>query len=241
MSVEIADSGQPDDAPDQNGSKPQRGRRVKVWDAPTRLFHWAIVALIGVSWVTADRGWITAHLWSGSAIFALLVFRIGWGFTGSTTARFSSFIAGPWKSYAYLRGLMRAETQHFAGHNPAGGTMVVALIAVLCFQVATGLFSNDGVEFQAPLATLISSETSDLLSELHALLFVILLVLAWGHLVAAFFYLFVRGENLIWPMITGHKSAEHLPPDVSVRFTSFRVALALLGAAAGLAWWVALR
>lgn len=82
------------------------GSRVRVWDAPTRLFHWAIVILVATSWVTAESGFITVHSWSGAALMALVIFRLVWGLVGSTTSRFSNFIASPRRVVGYARELM---------------------------------------------------------------------------------------------------------------------------------------
>src|SRR5690242_9158091 len=104
--------------------------RVYVWDAPTRLFHWSIVVLLFVSWLSADQGYMKIHLWSGLTLLVLLLFRIGWGFAGATTARFSNFLHAPAKVIAYLKALAGGNKPLHAGHNPAGGLMVVALLAV---------------------------------------------------------------------------------------------------------------
>src|SRR5215471_5518863 len=85
------------------------GPRIYVWDAPTRLFHWSVVVLIFVSWLSADQGYMRVHLWSGLTLLVLLLFRIGWGFAGATTARFSNFLHAPAKIIAYLRSVVHGE------------------------------------------------------------------------------------------------------------------------------------
>jgi cytochrome b len=138
---------------------------VRVWDAPTRCFHWAIVCLITISWITAETSLIKLHLWSGSLLLTLLIFRIAWGLVGSTTARFRHFVTRPRTAIGYLKSLMQGvEKLSYLGHNPAGGWMVVVLIMVLGLQVATGLFANDDVHFIGPLASMISKEMSDRLT-----------------------------------------------------------------------------
>src|SRR3954470_23374234 len=109
-------------------------RTVLVWDLPTRLFHWCVVLLVFISWVSADRGWMTVHLGSGLTLLALLLFRIAWGLVGSTTARFSNFLHAPQRVLAYLKGTKHGDRLLYAGNNPAGGLMVAAMIAVLLAQ-----------------------------------------------------------------------------------------------------------
>jgi len=213
------------------------GSRVYVWDAPTRLFHWSIVILIFVSWLSADQGYMKVHLWSGLTLLALLLFRIGWGFAGATTARFSNFLHAPQKVLAYLRDVARGRKPLHAGHNPAGGLMVVLLLAVLLAQATTGLFANDGLKFSGPLSLVVSADQSDRLTQIHGVIFNIMLVLIWFHLVAIGFYFLVKGENLVGPMVTGKKHRAHVPEGVALVFTHPIIALLLLLlSAAGAAW-----
>jgi len=211
--------------------------RVYVWDAPTRLFHWSIVILIFVSWLSADQGYMKIHLWSGLTLLTLLVFRIGWGFAGATTARFSNFLHAPQKVLVYLRDVARGSKPLHAGHNPAGGLMVVALLAILLAQATTGLFANDGLKFSGPLALVVSADQSDRLTQIHGILFDVILVLIWFHLVSIGFYFLVKGENLVGPMVTGKKHRAHVPEGVALVFTHPIIALLLLLlSAAGAAW-----
>src|SRR5215813_9271872 len=133
--------------------------RIRIWDAPTRLFHWTLAVLIAVSYFTGQAGgdWMKFHFWSGYAILTLLLFRIAWGFVGSTTARFSHFIAGPSAAIDHLRKLGGADKPREVGHNPLGGAMVVLLIFGVLLQVAAGLFSadTDTGMVNGPLAPLI--------------------------------------------------------------------------------------
>jgi cytochrome b len=211
---------------------------VRVWDAPTRLFHWMVVSLVGCSWYSADHGFMTLHLWSGSLLLTLLLFRIAWGIVGSTTARFRDFLGPPTKVIGYFKALASDKKPLYAGHNPAGGLMVTALITMLLAQVATGLFSNDGIRFHGPLAFWVSTESSDFLTELHGTLFNVILLLVWLHLVAVFFYMFVKGEDLVKPMLTGYKHRAHLPERLNLQFVHWTVALAVLVAAAGVVGWI---
>jgi cytochrome b len=212
---------------------PSESGRV-VWDPAVRIFHWSLASLMLLSWISADQGWMKVHLWSGVTVLTLLTFRVAWGFLGSSTARFSSFVAGPRATLEYLQGLSRGQVKAHIGHNPAGGWSVVLLLATLTLQVATGLVANDGVRFDGPLVPLVGRDLSDRATDLHVLTFNAVLVLVWLHLVAAFFYLLVKGDNLIRPMITGRKNAGSLPDGARVEIASSRRA-AMVAAAAALA------
>jgi cytochrome b len=212
--------------------------RVTVWDAPTRLFHWCIVILIFTSWLSADQGYMRIHLWSGLSLLVLLLFRIGWGFAGATTSRFSNFLHTPSRIFAYLKTVARGGKPLHAGHNPAGGLMVLVLLTVLLAQAVTGLFANDGLKFSGPLALLVSSDASDQVTQIHGVIFNIILLLVWLHLVAIGFYYLVKGENLVGPMVTGKKHRTHVPEGVVLAFTHPVIALALLLLSVACAAWI---
>lgn len=175
--------------------------KQRVWDLPTRLFHWALVVLVGLSWWTAETGRDSLHLWFGYGVLFLLFFRILWGFVGSSTARFSAFVRGPRSVAEYIRNQFRWP---LAGHAPLGALSVLALLALLLAQVGTGLFAmdEDGL-FGGPLAYLVSVGATDRITELHEELFDWLLVLIGLHVAAILLYRIALGRNLLGPMITG--------------------------------------
>jgi cytochrome b len=222
----------------QGASAPTQDR-VRVWDVPVRIFHWSIVVLFALSWAAVENGYMRLHLWSGLVMLALLLFRIAWGVVGSTTARFSAFARGPGKALAYLRAMVRGEREHHTGHNPAGGWMVILLLAMLLLQVATGLFSNDGVRFNGPLAAVVSSRLSDRLTILHGTIFNGIVLLVWLHIVAVLFYRFVRGEDLVAAMISGRKPRHEIDARTELKFVRLRWALLCLALAASIVWWIA--
>jgi cytochrome b len=197
-----------------------------------------VVILVFISWFSADRGWMTVHLGSGLSLLALLLFRLAWGLVGSTTARFSNFLHSPGKVAAYLKGLSGGNRLLYAGHNPAGGLMVTAMIAVLLAQALSGLFANDGLHFNGPLALLIPSEISDRITAIHGLIFNLILLLIWCHVVAVGFYLLVKRDNLVLPMVTGRKPHGHVPDGVTLNFTRLTIALLLFFLSAGFAAWI---
>ncbi len=182
-------------------------RRIFVWDLPVRLFHWALVALMVVLYVTAEvmDDAIETHALAGYGVLTLVLFRLAWGFVGGAHARFGDFLRGPGAGWRYLRALLGPGESFVAGHNPLGGWMVVALLLALLGQAALGLFSNDDILFDGPLRHLVSKETSDLLTGLHEQLFAVLLSLVCIHVAAVAFHKIVKGENLTPAMFTGYK------------------------------------
>jgi len=185
-------------------------RSVQVWDVPTRIFHWALVLLVITSFTTAALGGnaMRYHVWSGEAILVLLLFRLAWGLVGSRTARFAEFVRGPAAAWRYARSQMGPAPQHYLGHNPLGGWSIVAMLLALMLQAVTGLFANDEIATQGPLYPWVSDATSGLLTGLHLFNQGVIIALVGLHLLAVIFYLLVKGDNLITPMITGRKPWE---------------------------------
>jgi cytochrome b len=175
--------------------------KVPVWDLPTRLFHWLLVALIGFSWWSAENEELDLHIWSGLAVMSLLIFRLLWGLFGSSTARFANFVRGPGAVVAYLRNL---KGWRGIGHSPLGALSVIALMGVIAVQVGLGLFAmdHDGL-YEGPLAYLVSHGLGEELTELHEELFEVIKILVVLHIAAILFYRFVLGKKLVGPMISG--------------------------------------
>ncbi len=212
---------------------------MRVWDLPTRLFHWVLVALIATSYVTIKMDEIRYHLLSGYAILTLLLFRIAWGFVGSDTSRFGRFMKSPVAAFRHLAAFPKRTPDEEIGHNAAGGWAVLAMLAVIAAQVGTGLFSNDDGVTEGPLAHFVSKESSDLLSKLHSLNFNLLLGLMGLHVVAIAAYALIKRHNLLRPMITGRK---RLPGNTrQPRMASSLLALALAVLAGCLVWVLATR
>jgi cytochrome b len=166
-------------------------RTVRVWDLPVRLFHWAIVALIVVSFVTGHVGGnaMRFHELSGFSILTLVLFRLLWGFFGGTHARFSDFVRGFAAARNYAVTLWSGRSAHYTGHNPLGGWMVLALLLCLLVQAGTGLFANDDIMTEGPLMKHISKELSDRVSLIHQINSYVLAVLVALHVAAALYYL----------------------------------------------------
>ncbi len=203
-----------------------------VWDLPTRLFHWSLLALVAAAFVTAKIGG-GAMVWHGRlglAILGLLVFRIVWGFVGSTYARFAQFVHGPGAIRAYLAGSWQG-----LGHNPLGALSVLALLGILALQAGTGLFANDDIAFEGYLVPLVGSDLSGRITGIHHLLEKVLMLLVALHVGSILFYAHIKKHNLLKPMITGWADGK---PEDSAKgggAIAFFVAMVIAGAAV----WVA--
>jgi cytochrome b len=212
-----------------------RGQFVKVWDLPTRLFHWLIVLLVGFSWWSAETGHMDWHYRSGLTALVLLVFRLLWGVVGSSTARFGNFLRAPSAVIAYLR--RPKDSAHAPGHNPLGGYSVIAMLLVLIVQVGTGLFAVDidGLE-SGPLSYLVSFDQGRLTAKVHHLSFSAIQVLVVLHVLAIAYYR-IRGRRLIMPMITGRDP--QVPADAGqIRAGGPIRAVIALAIALAIGWWV---
>lgn len=215
----------------------QCANRITVWDRPIRLVHWALVALLPALWWTAEQGEFTWHIALGVVTLAVLVFRLLWGFVGSSTARFDGFVRGPRVVASYLRRHGWGQGEPGIGHNPLGGWSVLAMLLLLLCQVALGLVAGDpDDDAVGPLNHLVSFTVADRASQLHELLFNAVLALVVLHVAAVLGYLLIRGDNLIRPMVTGQKTFLRAVEQPAIA----RPIRALLcgAAAAGLAWWL---
>lgn len=220
--------------------------KIRVWDAPVRLFHWALVILIAVSYFTGRWGgdWMKFHFWSGYAILTLILFRIAWGFVGSTTARFSDFVKGPSAAFRHLRELLGRDGPHDAGHNPMGGIMVVVLLFATLLQATAGLFSADtdmGI-VNGPLSTVITDQWVRKATAFHSYWINVLLILIALHVVAVLIYLVWKRHNLTGAMLTGRKRLDQVVPAGTpaprLAFASGRLAISLLIAAAAIVYFI---
>lgn len=206
--------------------------RVEIWDWPTRIFHWSIVVLIPALWWTATNGRIETHMQLGILMLGLILFRLLWGLFGSSTARFANFLKGPRGIVSYLTG----RATHAIGHNPIGGWSVALMLLVLCAQVGLGLFaSNEDGDLFGPFALLVSSETSETLTDRHEFMFNVLLGLILLHLLAIAFYA-AKMQNLVGPMLTGGGD-QPVGTQPIAQASWWRLALAL-GISGGVAGWL---
>lgn len=216
-----------------DGAGEARGSRI--WDLPTRLFHWTLVVLVCFSVVTVKIGglWMDWHMRSGYAILALVLFRLAWGFAGNRYARFSHFIRPPAVIVDYLRG----RVAHGAGHSPLGALSVLAMLAVMLLQASTGLFSNDGNFTEGPLAKLVSGALGERLSTVHRWGELAIYTLVGLHLAAVAYYSAFRSLGLVRPMITGDRPGLDAPPGedgAALRVRALVLAMLAAGVVAGI-------
>lgn len=215
--------------------------RVRVWDLPTRLFHW-LLALCVLGSVTS--AWIGGnamvwHMRLGYVVFALLAFRILWGLVGGRWSRFASFVFAPATLARYLRGHSRAHELHHVGHNPLGAVSVFAFLALLALQVGTGLVADDEIATTGPLNRFVTGATARLATHWHKdygqWLLIALIVL---HVSAILYYGMRRHDNLLRPMLSGDKRLAQGTPGSADTLATRLLALVLAGACAAMVTWV---
>ena len=214
---------------------------VRVWDLPTRLFHWVLALTIVGSVVTGQVGgeWLPWHFRLGYLAFGLLLFRIVWGFVGGRWSRFASFVYAPSTVLRYLRGQARADEALDVGHNPLGAFSVFALLAVLAVQIGTGLLADDDAGSTGPLNRFVSNATALSATAWHKEAGkTILIVLVLLHIGAILFYLFRHGRNLVRPMLSGDKALPAGTPASTDSAGTRLLAVAVAAGAAALVAWV---
>jgi cytochrome b len=213
-------------------------KQIQLWDLPTRAFHWLLVGAIAGAYLTGETGgnWLVWHGRLGLCIVGLIVFRLTWGFVGSTYARFCTFVRGPATIKAYLDGKW-----HGLGHNPLGALSVLGLLALVTIQVGSGLFAtNDDTGYAGPFYALVSSELGSIATRLHHKIFDLLGILVGLHVTAILFYTHIKKDNLLKPMLTGKKEVADGEPARGGGLLAFifavALALAVVYAASGI--WI---
>jgi cytochrome b len=209
------------------GSAP---RIVLVWDIFIRVFHWLIVTLVAAAYATWRLNWMVWHGWVGEAVLTLVLFRLSWGFLGGDTARFSGFLTSPRTALGHLKDSLRREPDHQVGHNPAGGWMVLILLALLLLETLTGLYVANDIADEGPLTEIVPAWAANAIASSHAILWDALLAAIVLHILAIAAFAAVKGQNLLRPMIMGTKV---LPADVAEprAGSPARAVLLLLGCA----------
>jgi cytochrome b len=192
---------------------PSRLRQVVVWDAPIRLFHWLVVVLVVAAYVTWRLNWMDWHVRIGEALLALVFFRLLWGFFGCETARFRHFMVAPSSAFRHLRHAFRREPDTQVGHNPAGGWMVLLLLALLLVEALSGLYINNDIADEGPLTQWMPAPVANAITALHSILWDVLLAAVILHVLVIALYAAIKGHNLLRPMLTGRKT---LPTDTAV-------------------------
>jgi len=185
-----------------------KDRKVKVWDLPTRLFHWSLVALVIIGLVTgflSPEWWMGVHLWAGYGTVLLVIFRLVWGIFGSEYSRLETFTFTPKEVVAHIREVIFLRPTHYLGHNPAGALMIFALIFLLAGITISGLLVLGGEENQGPLAGAANYQVGDMAAGIHSALTIILMILVGFHVFGVITEIRLSGENLVKSMIDGYK------------------------------------
>jgi cytochrome b len=214
---------------------------VRVWDLPTRVFHWLLAAAVIGLVITGKVGGnaIAWHFRLGYVVMGLLAFRLLWGFVGGRWSRFASFVYAPGTVLRYLRGQARPDEWLEVGHSPLGAGSVFALLALLAVQVGTGLVADDEIASTGPLNRFVSSDTAASATHWHKDYGqLILIVLVLLHVAAIVFYRVKKGRDLVRPMVTGDKQLPAETPASSDSATVRWLALGLALACAGVVTWI---
>jgi cytochrome b len=214
-------------------------KTIRVWDLPTRIFHWALALAVLAAFVTGTVGGAAMvwHARMGYGIASLILFRLTWGLIGGHWSRFAAFTFSPRTTIAYARGQTHPTVE--VGHSPAGALSVYALLIFLTLQVATGLFGDDRADFSGPLAPLVSEATIRSVTQYHRNIGrFVLIALTVLHIAAIGYYQFFKRRDLLGAMIHGDK---HLSLDVAPSRDDGRsrlLAVVVLGLCSALVWWL---
>jgi cytochrome b len=205
-----------------SASPAERPRRILVWDAPVRVFHWLLAASFAVAWLTSEsERWQLVHVTAGYTMAGLVAFRIVWGLVGTRHARFTDFVRSPWSAIGYLVSLTGPRPQHHAGHNPAGGLAILALLALAALTALTGWANYQEL-------------AGHWMEDVHEVLAGTMLGLVVLHVAAVVASSLLHGENLVAAMIHGRKP---VPPREGIRSAWRSVAAVLLAGVLGF-WWL---
>jgi cytochrome b len=208
---------------------------MRVWDTPTRLFHWVLVLLVLLSYVSVKAGWMQIHLTSGILVLALLLFRLTWGFAGSETARFRHFLGNPARALAHLARFRQRGPDTQVGHNEAGGWMVLLMLMLLAVQVVSGLFNANRHGIAGPLAKYGDAQVTAIAHFVHGANFNLLAAAVGLHILAILAYAVVKRHDLVRPMVTGVK---RLPATTRQPRMASPILAVVLAALAGVAAWL---
>ena len=199
----------------------QGTQKIRIWDAPVRVFHWLLVLSFAGAYLTAESEvWRLVHVTLGYTLGGLLVFRLVWGVVGTRYARFSNFVRGPAAVLQYLKSIQAQQPEHHLGHNPAGAVAIVLLVVLGLGITATGYITYNDLG-------------PGWVGELHDLLANAMVLVIIGHLVGVVTASLQHKENLLRSMVTGFKTGA---VDQGIRRTWTVVAVAIVVAVLAF-WW----
>ena len=218
-------------------SPPDAGQRpTLIWDLPTRLFHWALVASFAVAWITAESDeWLAVHVFCGYLMLGLIGFRLVWGFVGSHFARFASFRFSPQQGIQYLKDVASGRAARFVGHNPTGSLAIYILLALSLVVGVAGILTLGAEEQQGLAAGWFSFAQGDLFKEVHEVAATLMLLVVGGHIAGVVVESVLHKENLARSMVTGLKhAAANTPQSRAKTGVAIVMLLAMLGFGG---WW----
>ena len=185
--------------------------RVRVWDAPTRVFHWLLAASFAGDWLTRDARYLDVHEFFGYVIGALVAFRLVWGFAGTRWARFASFAFPASSAWRYLLALGRGRQAHYVGHNPAGSWSIYALLTLAALEVATGVVALGAEKRLGVLAGWFGYRVGDFAHAAHQWLAYAMLAVVAVHILGVLVGCLADRQNLVASMLSGYKRADRAP------------------------------
>ncbi len=203
---------------------------VRVWDLPTRIFHWLLLASVAGLYITSELEGdaMRLHFLLGYNVLTLLLFRFIWGVVGGYWSRFVNFVPTPTKLLAYIRAIRTKEPTSHVSHNPFGALSVLTMLLLLLIQVLTGFMSDDEASNTGPWTSFVPNSWIELATEYHAEVGQVLLLFVIGmHVVSIFYYKFIQHDDLVTPMINGDKTFATETPASRDTLTSRLFALGL--------------
>ena len=187
-------------------------QQTKVWDIFIRVFHWSLVATFAIAYLTEDD-FTTLHVYTGYSIITLIILRLIWGLVGTRHARFNDFVVSPKNVIRYLKNVIQFRAKRYIGHNPAGGAMVLALLASLSMTVLFGMLVYGSAEFSGPFSFLgdsVGNSMADAFGEVHEFFANFTLLLIFLHVVGVAVASLQHKENLVRSMFTGYKKTDNM-------------------------------
>lgn len=212
--------------------KPGNSPSTKVWDLPTRLWHWSLASLFVFLIVSAELGGqlMRYHILSGCLLSGLIIFRVIWGFGGGHHARFSYFVRTPKVVLKYLQGVIQGKPSAYLGHNPAGAIMVLVLILTLSVQTISGLVTTDDILWSGPLYRWANDNIAELGRAIHNTLGIALKVLVALHILAVLVHQYYLKEPIVGAMLHGYKPLSNTnKPEADKHYLTLGFALSLSG------------
>jgi len=225
----------------QTDSSTDHTPSVRVWDLPTRLFHWFLVICVVALVVTGNMGgdMMVWHARFGFAVLALVLFRLGWGFWGGHWSRFKQFDLHPKSALTYLREIQKGSHHPHVGHNPLGAWSVCAVLILLTLQITSGMVADDEIAFTGPFNQWVSGSSVTWATWYHKAVGKKLLLIWFAlHLLAMLFHRWRFGENLVAAMFSGHKLTPTTATESQDRASHRIGALLALVLCALFVWWL---